>query len=81
VLGQLTNKSTKTKEINMEINLHDVIKIEVKPRKDIVNFHTRDIVFHYKDYCKETSKDIINEFIVSSFSKDKKIINKLIYSK
>ena len=65
----------------MEINLHNVFKIEVKPRKDIVNFHVRDIVFHYTDYCKKIGEDIDNHFTVSSFTKDKEIINKLSYSK
>jgi len=65
----------------MEINLHDVFKIEVKPRKDIVNFHTRDVVFHYSDYCKKTGEDIDNQFTVSAFTHDKKVANKLTYSK
>ncbi len=65
----------------MEINLHDVFKIEVKPRKDIVNFHVRDIVFHYSDYCKKTGEDIDNQFTVSAFTHDKNVVSKLSYSK
>jgi hypothetical protein len=64
----------------MEINLHNVIKIEVKPINNLKSFSTRDIVFHYEDYCKETNKDIINEFTVNAFIHDKKVA-KLIYSK
>ena len=65
----------------MEIDLHNVFKIEVKPKKDIAHIHIRDIVFHYTDYSKETGEDFINNFTVSSFSQDKNKINKLIYSK
>lgn len=64
----------------MEINLHNVFKIEVKPIHNLKSFSTRDIVFHYKDYCKETNKDIVNEFTVNAFIHDKKVA-KLIYSK
>ena len=65
----------------MEINLHNVFKIEVRPRKDIVDFHVRDIVFHFSDYCKKTNTDIDNQFTVSAFTHDKNVASKLSYSK
>ena len=34
----------------MDINIHNVVKIEVKPRTDLKGFSTRDIVIHSRDY-------------------------------
>tara|TARA_R100001460_G_scaffold48402_1_gene86382 strand:+ start:3373 stop:3570 length:198 start_codon:yes stop_codon:yes gene_type:complete len=64
----------------MNINLHNVTKIEVKPRNDLKGFSVRDIVFHTKEFNYDLNGYTRNTFEVSCFVKDKDIA-KLVYSK
>ncbi len=64
----------------MEINIHNVVKIEVKPRTDLEGFSTRDIVIHSKDYDFDVRDYVVKRFTVNCFVKDKETA-KLVYSK
>tara|TARA_R100001510_G_scaffold57041_1_gene63913 strand:+ start:750 stop:947 length:198 start_codon:yes stop_codon:yes gene_type:complete len=64
----------------MNINLHNVTKIEVKPRHDHKDFSVRDIVFHTKEFNYDLNGYSRNTFEVSCFLKEKDVA-KLIYSK
>ena len=62
------------------INIHNVTKIEVKPRDDFATFCSRDIVVHslQKDY--KTGEYIPTKLRLNLFLEDKDVA-KLIYSK
>ena len=64
----------------MDINIHNVVKIEVKPRTDLTGFSTRDIVIHSRDYNFDVGDYVENKFTVNCFVKDKETA-KLVYSK
>ncbi len=64
----------------MEINIHNVVKIEVKPRTDLEGFSTRDIVIHSRDYDFDVRDYVEKRFTVNCFVKDKETA-KLVYSK
>ena len=64
----------------MDINIHNVVKIEVKPRTDLTGFSTRDIVIHSRDYNFDVGDYVENKFTVNCFVKDKATA-KLVYSK
>ena len=64
----------------MEINIHNVVKIEVKPRTDLEGFSTRDIVIHSRDYDFDVRDYVVKRFTVNCFVKDKETA-KLVYSK
>ena len=64
----------------MNINIHDVIKIEVKPRTDLKGFFTRDLVIHSKQYNFKLKDYVINTHTITTFFHDKNIA-KLDYSK
>lgn len=64
----------------MDINIHNVVKIEVKPRTDLKGFSTRDLVIHSREYNYKINDYIINKFTIKSFVKDKETA-KLVYSK
>lgn len=64
----------------MDLNIHNVVKIEVKPRTDLSGFSTRNLVIHSKEYNWELQDYIINKFTITTFFDDKDIA-KLSYSK
>jgi len=64
----------------MDLNIHNVVKIEVKPRTDLSGFSTRNLVIHSKEYNWELQDYIINTFSITTFFDDKDIA-KLVYSK
>ena len=64
----------------MNLNIHNVVKIEVKPRTDLSGFSTRNLVIHSKEYNWELQDYIINKFSITTFFDDKDIA-KLVYSK
>ena len=64
----------------MDLNIHNVVKIEVKPRTDLSGFSTRNLVIHSKEYNWELQDYIINKFTITTFFDDKDIA-KLVYSK
>ena len=64
----------------MDLNIHNVVKIEVKPRTDLSNFSTRDLVIHSQEYSYEAKDYITNRFTITTFFDDKDIA-KLVYSK
>jgi len=64
----------------MDLNIHNVVKIEVKPRTDLSGFSTRNLVIHSKEYNWELQDYIINKFSITTFFDDKDIA-KLVYSK
>ena len=64
----------------MDLNIHNVVKIEVKPRTDLSGFSTRNLVIHSKEYNWELKDYIINKFTITTFFDDKDIA-KLSYSK
>jgi hypothetical protein len=64
----------------MDINVHNVVKIEVKPRTDLTGFSTREIVIHSKDYDYDVRDYVEHKFTVNCFVKDKETA-KLFYSK
>jgi len=64
----------------MDINIHNVVKIEVKPRTDLTGFSTRDIVIHSKEYNYDVRDYVERSFTVNCFIKDKDVA-KLVYSK
>lgn len=64
----------------MDLNIHNVVKIEVKPRTDLSGFSTRNLVIHSKEYNYDLQDYIINTFSITTFFDDKDIA-KLIYSK
>ena len=64
----------------MDLNIHNVVKIEVKPRTDLSGFSTRDIVIHSKEYNYDLGDYVTKRFTVNCFVKDKATA-KLIYSK
>ena len=64
----------------MDINIHNVVKIEVKPRTDLSGFSTRNLIIHSKEYNWELKDYIINKFSITTFFDDKDIA-KLVYSK
>lgn len=64
----------------MDLNIHNVVKIEVKPRTDLSGFSTRNLVIHSKEYNWELKDYIINKFTITTFFDDKDIA-KLYYSK
>ena len=64
----------------MDLNIHNVVKIEVKPRTDLSGFSTRNLVIHSKEYNWELQDYVINKFSITTFFDDKDIA-KLVYSK
>ena len=64
----------------MDLNIHNVVKIEVKPRTDLSGFSTRNLVIHSKEYNWELQDYITNRFTITTFFDDKDIA-KLSYSK
>ncbi len=64
----------------MDLNIHNVVKIEVKPRTDLSGFSTRNLVIHSKEYNYDLKDYIINTFSITTFFDDKDIA-KLVYSK
>jgi hypothetical protein len=64
----------------MDLNIHNVVKIEVKPRTDLLGFSTRNLVIHSKEYNWELQDYITNRFTITTFFDDKDIA-KLSYSK
>ena len=64
----------------MDLNIHNVVKIEVKPRTDLSGFSTRNLVIHSKEYNYDLQDYIINTFSITTFFDDKDIA-KLVYSK
>ena len=64
----------------MDLNIHNVVKIEVKPRTDLSGFSTRNLVIHSREYNYELQDYIINKFSITTFFDDKDIA-KLVYSK
>jgi hypothetical protein len=64
----------------MDLNIHNVVKIEVKPRTDLSGFSTRNLVIHSKEYNWELQDYITNKFTITTFFDDKDIA-KLSYSK
>jgi len=84
VVGQLTNRSTKTKQlkgINMtNIRISDVTKIEVKAINKGSSFVCRDLVIHSTRYDWELEKEVTEETRLDLFLKDASA-SKLVYSK
>lgn len=68
-----------TQEINMEINIHRVSKIEVKKRTDLKSFSTRDIVIHSKEYDYNIGDYVERQISLNCFFNDKSI-GKLVYT-
>ena len=64
----------------MDLNIHNVVKIEVKPRTDLSGFSTRNLIIHSKEYNWELKDYVINKFSITTFFDDKDIA-KLVYSK
>lgn len=64
----------------MDLNIHNVVKIEVKPRTDLSGFSTRNLVIHSREYNYDLQDYIINKFSITTFFDDKDIA-KLVYSK
>ena len=64
----------------MDLNIHNVVKIEVKPRTDLSGFSTRNLVIHSKEYNYDLKDYVINTFSITTFFDDKDIA-KLVYSK
>ena len=64
----------------MDINIHNVVKIEVKPRTDLKGFSTRDLVIHSREYNFDVNDYVEQRFTVNCFVKDKATA-KLVYSK
>ena len=64
----------------MDLNIHNVVKIEVKPRTDLSGFSTRNLVIHSREYNYDLKDYIINTFSITTFFDDKDIA-KLVYSK
>ena len=64
----------------MDLNIHNVVKIEVKPRTDLQGFSTRNLVIHSREYNYDLKDYIINTFSITTFFDDKDIA-KLVYSK
>lgn len=64
----------------MDLNIHNVVKIEVKPRTDLSGFSTRNLVIHSREYNYDLQDYIINKFSITTFF-DNKDIAKLVYSK
>ena len=76
-LEELINPATQ--EINMEINIHRVSKIEVKKRTDLKSFSTRDIVIHSKEYDYNVGDYVERQISLNCFFDDKSI-GKLVYT-
>ncbi len=76
-LEELINPATQ--EINMEINIHRVSKIEVKKRVDLKSFSARDIVIHSKEYDYNVGDFIDRQISLNCFFEDKSI-GKLVYT-
>lgn len=76
-LEELINPATQ--EINMEINIHRVSKIEVKKRTDLKSFSTRDIVIHSKEYDYNVGDYVERQISLNCFFNDKSI-GKLVYT-
>ncbi len=76
-LGYFINPTTQ--EINMEINIHRVSKIEVKKRVDLKSFSARDIVIHSKEYDYNLGDFIDRQISLNCFFEDKSI-GKLVYT-
>lgn len=76
-LEELINPATQ--EINMEINIHRVSKIEVKKRTDLKTFSTRDIVIHSKEYDYNVGDYVERQISLNCFFNDKSI-GKLVYT-
>lgn len=76
-LEELINPATQ--EINMEINIHRVSKIEVKKRTDLKTFSTRDIVIHSKEYDYNVGDYVERQISLNCFFEDKSI-GKLVYT-
>jgi len=64
----------------MDLNIHNVVKIEVKPRTDLSGFSTRNLIIHSREYNYDLKDYIINTFSITTFFDDKDIA-KLVYSK
>lgn len=64
----------------MDLTIHNVVKIEVKPRSDLSNFSTRDIIIHSREYNYALRDYVTNKFEVSCFLENKDVA-KLVYSK
>lgn len=64
----------------MDLNIHNVVKIEVKPRTDLQGFSTRNLVIHSKEFNYDLKDYVINTFSITTFFDDKDIA-KLVYSK
>lgn len=76
-LEELINPATQ--EINMEINIHRVSKIEVGKRTDLKSFSTRDIVIHSKEYDYNVGDYVERQISLNCFFEDKSI-GKLVYT-
>ena len=64
----------------MDLNIHNVVKIEVKPRTDLSGLSTRDIVIHSKEFNYDLKDYVERKVTVNCFVKDKATA-KLVYSK
>ena len=62
------------------INIHNVTKIEVKPRDDFATFSSRDIVVHSLERDTKSGEYIPVKLRLNLFLEDKDVA-KLIYSK
>ena len=62
------------------INIHNVTKIEVKPRDDFATFSSRDIVVHSLERDTKSGEYIPVKLRLNLFLEDKDV-GKLVYSK
>ena len=68
-----------TQEINMEINIHRVSKIEVKKRSDLSTCSTRDFIIHSTEYDYNLGDYVEREIRFNCFLNDKSV-SKLVYT-
>ena len=68
----------------MDLNIHNVVKIEVKPVNDIEgsirDFSVIDIIIHSKEFNYQLNDFITNKIEVSCFRENRDVA-KLVYSK
>jgi len=68
----------------MDLNIHNVVKIEVKPINDVKgsirDFSVREIIVHSKEFNYELNDYITNKIEVSCFLESRDVA-KLVYSK
>ena len=68
----------------MYLNIHNVVKIEVKPINDVKgsirNFSVREIIVHSKEFNYQLNDFITNKIEVSCYLENRDVA-KLVYSK